>query len=169
MFFGCPEKRGISGIKTDFKSNRGTKGHGKFGNFFEGLDEHRADGQKTKKYSQFKAFEEIFCNFDLQTEWAAFPNTVMIMSIGNCQFGKNKRKDYADRQREKQCFFFGAQFHTDIVAILKALDKRLSRIQNLLCAVAQSLPLLSYQILILGGFVLDRPFYTLYYNSLNKE
>jgi hypothetical protein len=41
--FGCL-KNGISGIKTDFKGNRGVKGEGKFGRLRGSLGkEHRAD------------------------------------------------------------------------------------------------------------------------------
>jgi hypothetical protein len=69
-------------------------------------------GKKGKRTCCFEGFEKTFYRFDMQTDRAVFPYTIMINVSGGQVSGKNNRKAYAYRQGEKQDSPFGTQFHT---------------------------------------------------------
>jgi hypothetical protein len=72
-------------------------------------------------------------SFDCKAEGAAFSCAIMIKIIGDHNFGKNDRKNYADRQGEKQYFSFGTQFHTIIIPGFRFSGKRRLRFIVVFC------------------------------------
>jgi len=72
-------------------------------------------GKKGKETRCFEGFEQTLCRFDMQTDRAVFPYTIMIDVTGGQISGKNNRKGHAGRQDGKQHPFFATRFHTRIL------------------------------------------------------